>query len=230
MLAIILGRHPAAWAVAALLLLAGPARCRAQSSSSDGFGLSLHGCACSAACARTVDSPLKPWCPTSGNVSATCGLGFSVAYNTLWDWCSVDTNATGAGGAAPQLETFREMWSVMTASAVTALAGVYLVAGCAAAALATGWPPAPDGEALLLWLWLPGLAALLGSCHAMLVGAVLAALLSLLYLSVPYAIDVRVAVAMGVGIAALLAFGALGRHARKSEGGEPALHASELER
>ena len=76
---------------------------------------------------------------------------------------------------------------------------------------------------------MPGVAALVGSCHGLVVGSVLAALISLLYLSVPYAIDLRLAVAMGVGVAALLAFGALGRHSRKAGEGADALHASELE-
>jgi hypothetical protein len=107
------------------------------------------------------------------------------------------------------------------------------VAAAAAAARAlTGagaGAAAPAAALLWLWVWLPGLAAALGAGHGLVVGAVVAALISLLYLSVPYAIDLRLALAMGVGVAALLGFGALGRHSRKAGEGGDALHASELE-
>ena len=256
---------------------------------------------------------------SSNSTLAPCGLAFSTVRFAYWDWCAVHTNATSSGAVDVQLATFGEMWTAMTLSTVASLAAIYLVAGCAAAGLASGSPAARgkpvavrgvagaghsytggrggrrrgaassgragsgaaeaaagDGNdgaveggegagsaggdggrdetggagsagsgagsgagsegagegasgGLILWLLLPGLSALVGSCHGLLVGAVGAALVSLLYLSIPYAISLNVAIAMGVSVAALLGFGALGRHSRKTGVGDEPLHASELE-
>jgi hypothetical protein len=168
--------------------------------------------------------------PTSistGKSNNVCGIGFSSTRQAFWDWCSVNTTGVTAV-ATVKLSTFTDMWLVMTAASTLTVSAVYLLAGCIAAALAAGWPPKLSGTSLFVWLLFPSVASLFGSCHAFLVGSVLSALISLLYLSVPSAIDARVGIAMGISIAAFLIFGAFGRHARTIESTKT-IHASETE-
>lgn len=157
--------------------------------------------------------------------NSVCGIGFSPTRQAFWDWCSVNTTGVNAV-ATVKLSTFSEMWVVLTAASTLTVTAIYLLAGCVAAALAVGWPPKLSGNSLIVWLLFPSVSSLFGSCHAFLVGSVLSAMISLLYLSVPSAIDARVGIAMGISIAAFLVFGAFGRHARSIESLEN-VHASE---
>ncbi len=134
-------------------------------------------------------------------------------------------NATGYTQAVVQLINFRGMWGYMTTSTVASLALLYGAMGCAAS-LRT------SPRSTLAWL--PGLAALLGACQGLAVGSVFAMLVSFVYLSIPYAIDVRVAVSLGLGLAVVLAYAALGRHhnatgikARAGEVGNGPPHAAD---
>jgi hypothetical protein len=188
------------------------------------------GCPCKGSCERTVDSPFQPWCYTSdrpapaptvpvagpgGVVPSSephpCGK-YSVTREAYWAPCTTVVQAE-TGPVSLQLTTFTSMWTYMKISTVAATTAAHFVLGCAAAAV--------TGKSLL---WLPSFTAFLGFCHAFFVGSVFSAAIAFLYLSVPYAVDVRVAVAMGCGLAVLLTYSALGRHHK----GAPPPHASEL--
>ena len=95
----------------------------------------------------------------------------------------------------------------MTISTAAALAAVYGAAGCVAAALA-----APRLHRSRAVLWAPVVAIAAGACQGVLVGGVFSFIVAEIYLSIPYALDLSVAVALGLGLAALLLYGALGRH------------------
>ena len=94
------------------------------------------------------------------------------------------------------------MWYVITASTVAATSGVYAVAGCAATLLTS-----PQRT----FYWLPCISALFGACHGVIVGDITAAVLAFLYLSIPYALDVSVAISLGLAVALFLTYSALGR-------------------
>ena len=176
------------------------------------------GCLCLTACERTIDSPFVPWCVTSrkqtANATDACGSTWSTSRAAYWSPCAVNATSAADGAAAGPsrpLTTFFAMWSYICSAAVAGVAAPYAAAGLFAAARGARAP-------LKALLWVPAAAALAGAAHGLLVGAPLAALLALLYLSLPYAIDATVAVALGLAIAALAVFVAVGRD------GTPAAH------
>jgi hypothetical protein len=183
-------------------------------------GTTQSGCICVGPCSRTITTLTAPWCTTSlSPVSADeifndCVTSrYSPQLRAWWDYCQVNVTSE-----APEqsLETLTSSWAVMTASTTAALASVYLVAGCTATVLTT-----PQST----MLWLPCAAALIGACHGALIGGISSLFISLIFFSMPYAINVQVGVSIGLAIAIFLAYAALGRHREPPR----ALHASVYE-
>lgn len=227
-------------AAAASLLLLLLAQCVRQADGNEGIGIS--GCPCVGSCERTVDSPFNPWCYTSergvegpqsnnnnNNNADTntsqlspspspsappryCGW-YSIRRSAYWSPCNI-VNATSGQTPSVELETFSEIWVYITISCVSLTATAYVLFGCAA-----GLRTSPRTT---LW-WLPWTAGFVGICNGLIVAAPFAAIVSFLYLSIPYAIDSRVAVSMGLGLAILLVYSGFGRQHRKVT----PLHASE---
>lgn len=208
------------------------------------FGIGVSGCKCMGSCERTVDSPFRPWCYTSdrgipapitdssSSSSSTrtnttlvyCGR-YSVSRQAYWDECII-VNSTGTIDQVVQLQTFEEMWSYMTISVVGSMALMYTCIGC----VSLCWVTPGSGLAVLL----PLSAGLFGACQGFFIGAMFAAIVAFIYLSIPYAIDARVAISLGIGLSILLAYTSLGRHytgsfrsKRGSASSGGALHASE---
>lgn len=185
---------------------------------------SKTGCVCLGNCDRTIDSPFTPWCYTSDhgitvmpdNGQQFCGR-YSLARQAFWDECSINVTTGGGGDTGSlHLSTFQDMWSYMTIAATAATAAGYCIMGCIASVVTS--------PRRTLW-WLPISAATLGGCHGFLIGSIFAAIVSFMYLSMPYAINVNVAVSLGMGVAVMLTYGGLGRYSRKAA----APHASEYE-
>jgi hypothetical protein len=130
-----------------------------------------------------------------------CGR-FSVSRLRYWDECTL-VNTTGSTPVIT-LTTFESMWTYMTISTVGFTVLVYGTLGCAAAALTSA-------RRSTAFLWLPAAAACVGGCQAFVVGAIFASIVSFMYLSMPYAIDDRVAVSMGLGLGLILVYASLGR-------------------
>jgi hypothetical protein len=200
---------PPAARAALLHFLARAARARATSS------VTVTGaCACLSTCERTLDSPFVPWCVTSyaASLNATdagaCGSFYSSSRAGFWAPCTVNVTGqaagVGASSAFQPLTTFGGMFVYITAAAA---------GGCAAAYGAVGLMAALRGSAapLRALLWMPATAAAAGALHGVFVGAPAAALLAFLYLSLPYAIDAAVAVALGLTLAAFAVFAAASR-------------------
>jgi len=175
-----------------------------------GDSYTLHGCLCYGACERTIDSPFVPWCATTasvdegaaGNVTAACAFAtYSPSRHAYWEACVQNVTGVAAAATAP-LTTFEAMWTTMTGAAVAGTALAYALMGCAASLLTS--------PRRTLW-WLPEAAALFGAAQGLVVGGAFSAVLAFLYLSFPTAIDRSVALALGVAMALLLAYGALGR-------------------
>ena len=160
-------------------------------------------------CGRTIDSPFEPRCIVSRTFNVTggpCDSEYSTSRAAYWQICTV--NVTGASAARTDtfvfpLTTFSLMFFYIALPAAVGVAVAYGVVGFVAALRGSTTP-------LKTTLWLPAAAAAIGSLHGILVGAPVAALLSLLYLSLPYAIDASVAIALGLSVAALVVFAAFG--------------------
>ena len=192
---------------------------------------SLTGCLCYSDCARTIDSPFNLICDTSVAATpipkfngTTCGV-----YNSLHggyvDYCLY--NSTAASGASwsssipiVTLTTFWGMWLYMCAAAVTGVSVVYALVGLALVLLLVRTArdphsPAPIKARLTAGLVQSPLAwlafVLAGACHGLLPGALLAAILSFVYLCMPYAIDSAVAITLGLTVAAVVLFFACNR-------------------
>ena len=171
-------------------------------------GNTVLGCPCQLDCARTLNSLTATWCVTLGSplnasLEGVCYARWSPALVAYWDWCV--QNVTDV---RPQnvLTSLSGMWNAMTWAAAGGTAAAYGVAACGAT-LGRG---ALSRRAAL---WLPLSAMAVGGCHGFCVGAVFALLLSFVYLGMPYAIDLSFAVALGVMLAALLAYAATGPQA-----------------
>ena len=169
-----------------------------------------YGCLCIGACERTIDSPFIPWCITSRTFNSTtgpCGSVYSTSRAAYWQPCTVNVTGESTGGSSTivfPLTTFSSMFIYIASPAALGVAAAYGLVGLAAALRGSTTP-------LKTALWLPAAAAAIGGLHGIAVGAPVAALLSLLYLSLPYAIDASVAVALGLSVAALVVFAALSR-------------------
>lgn len=164
-----------------------------------------RGCTCYNDCERTLDSLTQPWCDTTP-VSPpagypTCGK-YSPSRDVWWDECTVNVTSSGQ---QVYLTTFDQIWTTITVSATATCASAYLVAGCAASLLTS-----PKRTIA----WLPVTSALLGGCHGFLVGAMFGVVAAFMYLALPYAIDWAVAILLGVGLALLVTYSALGRSFR----------------
>jgi hypothetical protein len=160
------------------------------------------GCECYGACSRSIDSLTQPWCYTSiiDPPSTTVGCGkYSFVRHAWWDECTVNVT-----DVTPRivLETFDGMWMVITVSATGSMMIFYFLVGCVASYLTSFRRTV---------LWLPVTAACLGGCEGFLAGAVFAALVAFMYLSIPYAIDLSVSISLGVGLAVILTYASLGR-------------------
>lgn len=197
-----------------LLLLARAARA--------GDSYTTHGCLCFGVCERTIDSPFVPWCTTTpsqdegarGNVTAACAFAaYSPSRHAYWEACVQNVSGVAPTATVP-LTTFEAIWTTMTGAAVAGTALAYALMGCAASLLT-----APRRT---LW-WLPEAAALFGAAQGLVVGGAFSAVLAFLYLSFPTAIDRSVALALGLAMALLLSYGALGRTFAKP----PAVHGSD---
>ena len=174
------------------------------------------GCQCLNACARSLDlSPFAPECLTyygrapPANGTLTCAAGAFGTYSSLrdayWDLCTAAAGnlslaGVGAGVLSAQLTTFSGMFYVMFFSALAGVALAYLLV-----ALALLWTL--RGSVPCAVFCLP----CMGCCHVLLPGAAFAAIVSLVYLSIPYAIDTGVAIVLGLTMAAVLLFFAFNR-------------------
>ena len=173
------------------------------------------GCLCLDACGRSLDlSPFEDGCVTyygakPPNGTLTCAPGAFGQYSGLrgawWDFCvaaagNLSLAGAGSGLLQEQLTTFRGMFQVMFFSALAGVALAYLLVMCALLWTLRG--SVPRAVACL---------PLMGCCHALIPGAVFSAVVSLVYLSVPYAIDSGVAIVLGLTMAAVLLFSAFGR-------------------
>lgn len=194
-----------------LLSLSSPAD--AQSTSGSGssttanFGTSTLGCQCVEECGRTIDKWDEAWCPTSEvNPPANyTGCGYwSPQLDLFWDTCVPVIN--GTSGDSVLLKTFPAMWTSITVSAVGTAASCFFLMGLVASGCIS------PGKTLV---WLPFITALIGSCHALFVSAIFATILSFLYLSMPYAIDLSDGISFGVVLALLLVYASLGRQHAK---------------
>lgn len=179
--------------------------------------LTVDGCECLGDCARTIDGFLTPWCYTSSTdppPGQYCGK-YSQSRRAYWAECVPNVNISGTTQTR-YVTTFSEMSSVMTISSTAICGALYGIAGCVASMLTS-----PKRTLY----WLPFASLLLGACQGFFVGAPFAVILSFLYLSIPYAIDWDVAVALGTALAVLVVYASLGRHQKPFE--PP--HASEFE-
>ncbi len=168
------------------------------------------GCVCVTACARSIDSPLVPWCVTSynaaTNATATCGA-YSTLRSAWWEACTVVTTSSTASGAEPlffALTTFRSVWVYVTTTCVCVVSAAYAAAGVAAATRGASAP-------LRALAWAPAAAASVGAAHGLVVGAPFGAALAFLYMALPYPIDVSAAIALGAALGALAVFFAVDR-------------------
>ena len=167
----------------------------------------VDGCPCMGRCSRTVDNPYYAWCITSpepidntpNNTLLYCGQ-YDDSRRAYTDACIVNT--TGAA-TANTISDFNGLWTTMTISTTLACAAAYGIAGCIASALISAKKT--------MW-WLPAAAVGLGACQGFCIGAVFAVIASFLFLSIPYAMEWSTVVALGIGLAVLIVYGALGRH------------------
>lgn len=116
-----------------------------------------------------------------------------------WEECTVNVTSI-----APHvyLTSFESLWATITVSATATCAVTYLIAGIIASCLTS-----PRKT----FYWLPLVATLLGGLHGFIAGATFAAITSFMYMSLPYAVDNTVAISLGVGLAVVLTYAALGR-------------------
>ena len=188
----------AAFALAVWALCASPAAAQAPAPAQ---GRSNSGCTCLGDCGYSVGS-LSAWCAVNASAAAPCGYEVTGPPAYWWDYCT--PNVTAAAASSPLLADFSSIWTAVAVPAVALATAAAAGAGCAAAANAA--PP----RGALLWL-LPAAAALVGGCQALFVAAVFAACIAFLYLSMPYALELSVAVSLGVALAAVLIYASLGR-------------------
>jgi hypothetical protein len=198
---------PRAAALVSLLLLVRPA-----AAASIVTEFSTGGCLCLTTCERTIDSPIDPWCITSYNSSATCG-SFSASRGAFWQTCTVgartETTASSANPLFFPLKTFRAVFVYVMVTCVGTVAAVYGAAG----ALAARGSSTP----LKVLLWAPAAGAVLGALHGLVVGAPFAALLAFFYMALPYAIDVSVAISLGLALAGIAVFFACSKDGLRTE-------------
>ena len=175
-----------------------------------------QGCLCLDACARSLDlSPFAPQCETFRgpvlpiNGTLTCPAGKFGTYSPLrdayWDLCTAAASNFTLSDAqvglfAAPLTTFRGMFTYIFFSSVVGTVAAYLLVACALLWTLRGSVPTAI-------LCLP----LAGCCHVCIPGAVFAAFVSLMYLSIPYAIDSGVAIVLGLTMAAVVLFFAFNR-------------------
>lgn len=166
--------------------------------------VTLDGCPCLTSCQKTFDSLGSPWCYTSDRVELTnktmgCG-SYSVARQRFWGECTTVVNSTAAGEVAA-LTTFSGVWITVTAATTAATAAAYMLAGCLSIVFVRKRS----------MLWFPVVSTLMGGCHGFCFGACFAVAIAFMYLSIPYALDLYTAVALGIGMSVLLLYGSLGR-------------------
>jgi len=202
-----------------LLLLLSTALCADAITST-----SESGCACLSSCARSIDSPFVKMCTTtlagaSSSANRTCGT-YSALRNAFWEACNSTSTESSAPSSSKPLTTFWGMWLHMCASAVGGVAGVYALVGLAlvlrlARSAGDLHSSAPIKNQLIAGLvrsplmWLGFVLA--GAAHGLLPSASLAAIVSYIYLSMPYAIDTSVAIILGFTVAAVALFFAWNR-------------------
>ena len=185
--------------------------------------LTFLGCPCVSACGlgwggtEWSNLHLRAWCYTSlpnevppANTTL-CMVSFDAASHRYWDFCVV--TVVPGGPPRTQLHTFTDLVTAMVVSSVVTCSALYCVGGCIASALTS-----PRRTAL----WLPLAAMLAGACQGVCVGAPFAVILSFLFLSIPYAVDVEVAVAIGCAIALLVGYWGVGRHYKRADAPHPA--------
>jgi Putative transmembrane protein 170 len=182
-----------------------------------GDSYSSGGCLCLSTCERSLASLTLPACETSpknppANATSYCGY-YSSVLSVYIDTCI--PNVTSSNPQVFFLDSFNQIWTYTTVSVTAGCAAVYAVAGCIASCLTS-----PKRT----FLWLPGTALLFGACQGFVVGSIFAIVMSFMYLSMPYAIESRVAIALGLGLALLLVYSALGRQYQRFS----APHASEF--
>ena len=204
-----------------LLLLLLPPATDAQA-----LGTAEAGCPCLTACSRTIDSPFVKMCTTTSGPappvnSTVCGV-FNAIRNAYWEACNTTLTELGASTAVSftTLSTFSAMWFYMCAAAVAGVGSVYALVGLALVLLLARTARDPHSPAPIRNLLLAGLVrsplawlafVLAGACHGLLPGALLAAILSFVYLCMPYAIDSAVAITLGLTVAAVALFFACNR-------------------
>lgn len=195
-------------------------------------------CPCLDYCSRTLDFPFTPVCstffgatpPTNQTLCSSYGF-FSPIRNSWLDYCTVlsvsSTAGYGQGGVLPALLTdFPSMWLLMFFSTVVGVVGVYVLVGSYFVCRLAGRGKLSRAGVLSVALRAPpalltlGLA---GFCHAMAPGALFAATVALMYLSIPYAIGSDVAIVLGFTMAAVVLFFAFNRDQPRHK----PLHASE---
>lgn len=169
----------------------------------------VSGCDCLSECARTIDSPFTPWCYTSPRPPEDdesivyCGQ-YSPSRQAYWEECIVPSGAIGTDKNT-HLTTFASMWITMTATTVVTTGAVYLIIGCYASIL----------TAQRLLFWFPTVMFAIGTIHSLIFGGFFSVIMSFLYLSIPYAIDLSVGIALGIGMAMIILYRAMGRHYEK---------------
>lgn len=175
-------------------------------------GESVSGCPCTGPCQRSIDSPFQAWCPVAGaNKTTGCVAYYSSRRGVKYDLCDTgnSTNTTNAQG----LTTFSAMWWRMTFTCTGTVAAVYASAGLLGAAR----------SAVKAAVWLPAAAGAFGALLGVFLGGVASALIAVVYLSIPYAIDGSVAIELGVALAVLILWASLAR----GQGGWSPPHAVE---
>ena len=95
---------------------------------------------------------------------------------------------------------------------VTCVGTVAAVYGAAGALAARG-----SSTPLKVILWAPAAGAVLGALHGLVVGAPFAALLAFFYMALPYAIDVSVAISLGLALAGIAVFFAWSKDGLRTE-------------
>jgi hypothetical protein len=180
-----------------------------------------QGCKCLEACARDlVLSPFYPECTTFKgltlpvNGTATCGPGLfgqrSELNGLYWDYCTpLPSNLTqldSSGVFNSNLTTFRGMFMYMF---LASLVGVVVAYALVSVLLLVQLRSSASRAIVFL--------PVIGLCHATPSGAIFAALVSLMYLSIPYAIDGSTAIVLGLTMAAVVVWYAANRDSSKQE-------------
>jgi len=142
-----------------------------------------------------------------------------VYRDSWWDYCTVSTNSLSSTVRSnaffdARLTTFSGMWLHMFGSTVMAVAGVYFIVGGLFVCKLAGKGGLSRSEALGVLLKSPPVLlalGLAGICHAALPGGLFAAVVALMYLSIPYDIGADVATVLGCTMASIVLFFAFNR-------------------